>query len=312
MKLVLCVLATAACSGPTTPDADAFVSPTALPARLSGTGLYRNVATKEIASDHVEFMPAHELWSDAATKRRWVHLPAGAQIDSRDLDHWLFPVGTKWFKEFVRADRRLETRLIWRVADTGDREVDTLFGAYVWDDVEADAHLRVDGARDVRGTDHDVPDADTCWKCHVGEPGRALGFSAVQLRDVSQLSLSSPPPAGTQLGAPNAALGYLHANCGHCHNPNGGAWASSNVVLRLAADETAATSTAIYQTNVGAPLTHWLGFGYTHRIVAGEPDASAVVYRTAQRASNVQMPPIATEHPDSDGVAVLRAWVQGL
>jgi hypothetical protein len=289
--VVYALFGVAACSDPpaATPDApppDAAL-PTALPMLLSQTG----------GPTGVEFTPANVLWSDGAAKRRWIDLPEGAQIDSTDMDHWLFPVGTKWFKEFSRDGKRLETRVIWRVADTGDRERDTLFGAYVWNDTETEATFAKDGAVDVRGTDHDVPSAEACWKCHIGEPGRALGYSAVQL--------------GPYV-APDPAQGYLHANCGHCHNPNGSAWSNSSMVLRLDVAETAAATTKIVQTTVGVDIQQWLGHGYAKRIVAGDPANSALWFRTTQRTVNLQMPPIATEHVDPAGVELLRTWIQSL
>ena len=316
MRRVIVVLALAACSEPPGVSVDAPAPdaplPTVLPARLSETGLYADLAGYVVADGTREFMPANVLWSDAATKRRWIQLPAGAQIETADMDHWLFPVGTKWFKEFSRDGKRLETRLIWRVADTGDRERDTLLGSYVWNDAETEATFAKDGAVDVRGTDHDVPSADACWRCHIGEPGRALGFSALQLGDVSQLPLSHPPPAGTTFAAPDPAQGYLHANCGHCHNPNGGAWVNSSLVLRLDVAESTAATTKIVQTTVGVDLQQWLGHGYTKRIVAGDPASSALWFRTTQRTVNVQMPPIATEHVDPAGVELLRTWILSL
>lgn len=297
---------------PDAPDIDAGPLATALPLHLSETGLYSDFAGRIVADGTREFAPANVLWSDAAVKKRWIQLPDGAQIDSSDMDHWLFPVGTKWFKEFSLGGKRLETRMIWRVADTGDKERDTLFGAYVWDDTESEATFAKDGAMNVRGTDHDAPSADMCWRCHVGEAGRALGFSALQLGDVSQLPLSHPPPAGTVYAAPNAAEGYLHANCGHCHNPAGGAWTNSNMILRLDVAEHDPMTTKLAQSTIGVDVQQWLGHGYTKRIVAGDPMNSAVFARMSQRGMNLQMPPIATEFVDPDGVELLRTWITAL
>jgi hypothetical protein len=305
------LLVLAACSGGKhAPDAaiDAAPLPAELPAMLSQTGLYEDIATKEIATGLTEFTPANILWSDAAVKHRWIYLPA--KIDSSDMNHWVFPVGTKVFKEFALDGKRLETRLIWRVNDTGNREVDYLVGAYLWNDDESDATFVKDGAEDVRGTDHDVPAADTCWRCHVGEAGHILGYSAEQLGDVSGVPLTVQ--SGATYQAPNAALGYLHANCGHCHNPNGSAWVDSHMILRLDVDEHDAATTQIYTTTVGVPLEQWINRGYTTRIIAGDPDNSAVYVRMASRAMSVQMPPLATEHTDPNGLDLLRTWITSL
>jgi len=284
--------------------------PTTLPAKLSETPLYKDIATKTLANGTIEFTPANVLWSDAAEKHRWIQLPPGTQIDSSNMDHWVFPVGTVFFKEFDLDGKRLETRIVWHVADTGNRETDYLLGAYVWDDTETDATFEKDGAQDIRGTDHDAPAADTCWRCHVGEAGHVLGFSALQLGDTSAWPLTVQP--GVTFAAPNAALGYLHANCGHCHNPDGSAWVDSHMVLRLDTSEHDATTTQIYQTTVGVPLEQWIGRGYTTRIIAGDPDNSAVFVRMASRAMNVQMPPLATEYVDPTGMDLLRTWILSL
>ena len=41
------------------------------------------------------FLPRWQLWSDEAVKRRWIWLPPGSTIDTTNMDHWKFPVGTK-------------------------------------------------------------------------------------------------------------------------------------------------------------------------------------------------------------------------
>jgi hypothetical protein len=309
---VFALLALAACSDPPTVPPDAEVLPSVMPDRLSETGLYTNVAAKTLSPRLVEFTPANVLWSDGAEKHRWYQLPPGAVIDSTDMNHWRLPIGTKLFKEFASGGKRLETRLIWRVSDTGNREADTLVGSFVWNDTETEATLAKDGAQNIRGTLHDAPAQDTCWRCHLGEPGHALGVSALQLGDVSGVPLSAPPPAGTTFAAPNPALGYLHANCGHCHNPSGGAWADSHMIMRLDVEERDAMANQIVQTTVGAELTQWIDRGYTYRIVAGDPDQSAAFYRMTQRTMQVQMPPLATERTDDTGIELIRTWIQSL
>src|SRR4051812_28523541 len=140
--LVAVLASAAACSDPPVPaDAPAPDAPlpTALPAHLSEAGLYSDFDGRVLADGTRPFAPNNVLWSDGAIKTRWIQLPDGKQIDSSDMDHWKFPVGTKFFKEFALDGKRLETRLIWRVADTGNRERDTLFGAYVWNDDETEA-----------------------------------------------------------------------------------------------------------------------------------------------------------------------------
>jgi mono/diheme cytochrome c family protein len=48
------------------------------------------------------------------------------------------------------------------------------------------------------------------------------------------------------------------------------------------------------------------------RVAPGLPDASAIVARMSTRGTDDQMPPLATEFVDPDGVAAVRAWVASL
>src|SRR6187397_728352 len=69
-----------------------------LPATLGGTGLYLP-GTLEVDPRNLPFVPQYPLWSDGATKRRWIRLPEGESIDASDPDAWQFPPGTRLWKE---------------------------------------------------------------------------------------------------------------------------------------------------------------------------------------------------------------------
>src|SRR5262249_43826970 len=86
------------------------------PNSLRCAGLYGDWASKTLAAGVRSFAPAYVLWSDGAVKTRWVRLPPGAKIDVTDPDEWVFPVDTKFFKEFAVGGRRVETRMFWKVA----------------------------------------------------------------------------------------------------------------------------------------------------------------------------------------------------
>jgi hypothetical protein len=311
-------------------DASVELPPPPLPyarptyVHLAETGLFADVAAKTIAPDAVAFEPTYKLWSDAATKRRWVRLPPGTQIDTSDMDHWVFPVGTKLWKEFSLGGVLLETRLVERYG-TGPN--DYWFGAFVWTADGSDATFAIDGAQNVNGTPHDAPAQKDCGDCHRGDVGRVMGLSAVQmsradnppaLRELAAMGWLSAPPKDP-LGFPvpgdattSAALGYLHANCGHCHNENGTAWSDTTMVLRLTvADRDAATSSVVASI-VDQPLQYWRGGAIVLRVDPGAPAMSALVARMSARGSKDQMPPLATEMIDPDGIAAVSAWISGL
>ena len=147
---------------------------------LSALGLYGDIGTKELAPDLIAFEPTYALWADGAEKLRWLRLPEGKTIDTSDMDHWVFPVGTYAFKEFTRGGKRMETRVIAR---TGPGPEDYWLGAFAWKDDESDALIVPGGRPNVRGTAHDIPKVSACGTCHKGEGGRILGYSSVQQPD---------------------------------------------------------------------------------------------------------------------------------
>src|SRR5687768_16023323 len=88
------------------------------PDELRCSGLYTSWAGKVVAPDVREFAPGLTLWSDGAVKRRWLRLPPGEVVDASDPNEWVFPVGTRVWKEF-RIEigdelRRVETRMFWK------------------------------------------------------------------------------------------------------------------------------------------------------------------------------------------------------
>lgn len=106
-----------------------------------------------------------------------------------------------------------------------------------------------------------------------------------------------------------AALGYLHANCSHCHNrrrpPRKGARCYDpetpfDLALREA-DVDDMRRSAVYRTVVGS----W--------VVPGDADASPLYRRF--RGSDFfapRMPALGTTAVDGDGAALLRRWIEGL
>lgn len=247
----------------------------ALPERLRDTGLD--------APGVRAFEPRFALWSDGATKRRWIALPPGTQVDASRPDAWRFPAGTRLWKEFSVDGRPVETRHFVLGAD-GRWE----FASYVWqggDAVRAPARgqvLTLPGGRR-----YDVPSTGDCVACHAGARSVVLGFAALPLGPavpaLLREGLLKGAPAAWATQAPefaaadpaeHAARGYLHANCGHCHFDGG-----VPVPLRLALD------------------------------VGGRPapvDAAAVLRRAATRNPYQQMPPLGTREIDRQGLALLQ------
>lgn len=294
----------------------------ALPSQLSSTGLFSDVDSETLADGVMPYAPEFELWSDGAVKRRWLWLPPGTQIDTSSLDDWRFPRGTKVWKEFVRDGVRVETRLIQKIGDGHGRE-DWANMAYLWKHDRSDAYAVVEGVIDANGTSHNVPAAVECQGCHGGRKSWLLGVSAIQLAraappgmiDLEELELrgllSDPPAAPITVPGDDterAALGYLHANCGNCHNSNRPPQdekrcldpeASLDVWLQTGALDSPGT------TNTYRTMGPWVS--------AGDPESSDLIARVKSRRFGFRwqgMPILGSEKVDHAGVALLEKWIR--
>lgn len=312
------------------------------PATLAETGLYADFDARIIANGILSFEPQYPLWSDGAEKSRWVLIPPGAVIDASDPDSWHFPAGTKFWKEF-RFGRRVETRYIEYVGGT-----DWIFAAYVWKEDGSEATLApqrgIRGVAEIAdGVRHDIPGYYDCLSCHEGQPNRILGFSALQLspdRDplapharrpsVQDVDLSDLVRRGLIIGLPHnlldlpprieavsprarAALGYLHANCGTCHNLRGplaslGFSLEAPISVKDGCARSGAGTTAVGRASLFHPAT--LTTPDPERIAPGQPTASVLIARMSSREPSTQMPPLGTHLVDRDGLAIVNAWIR--
>lgn len=318
----------------------------ALPIRLSETGLYGpgvqgpGFTVQGPGSGVRAFSPQYPLWSDGAAKRRWVYLPAGTTIDVSDPDRWVFPDGTKFWKEFAINGRKVETRMLWK------RNGDWTFATYAWNEAQTDATLVDDSglttAAEV-GPDkrHRIPATTECQACHVSGRTEVLGFSALQLspdRDLTALHaeplspsmvtlrtlldealisparpewISTPPRIAAADARTRTVLGYLSTNCGSCHNA-----ASDIATLAFDLKALSAATTpcpASLSTTLDVP-GRWeipsAPAGTSRRITPGAPDLSAIIKRMRSRRPSTQMPPLGTEVVDHAAVGLLTQWIE--
>jgi hypothetical protein len=347
VRATLLVFGLAACGGggSVSPDAsdppldapdDVDAPPDANPlATLAGTGLCLDPACATFSPDVIEYRPRFELWSDTATKRRWIQLPGGAAIDTANMDRWVFPVGTRLWKEFTRDGVRVETRFITKLLEDDDAPGAWFYITYQWNEAQDDTVAVTNGVTDANGTGHDIPSREQCRECHESlRPSRVLGFAALQLDFASELLdledasaqglLTAPPTTGTPntrfpipgTAVDRAALGYLHANCGHCHNPTSPTIDHSPMDLSLETTKLASLQdTPVYLTAVDKTAEVPFfdnGIEYTMIVISGQPDTSGLVVRMNTMNATRRMPKVGSELTDPDGQAVLRAWIDSL
>lgn len=279
---------------------------TDLPVRLSATGV-------DASESRLAFVPQYPLWSDGATKRRWVTLPDDASIDATRPDHWDFPDGTKFWKEFSVGGRKVETRMLWK------RNGEWTFASYVWNEAQTEATLAppegmTTSVEVAPGRRHQIPSVDDCRACHVSDRVEVLGFTALQLSDdrdpnaihgepvrPGMVTLSQLLSTGRLANAPStwattpprieaadpetrSVLGYLSTNCGSCHNRDGSI-PSVNLSLK------SYTADATHARHASFPLPLMLS-------------------RMASRRPSSQMPPLGTQVVDAEALARLKRWTE--
>jgi hypothetical protein len=305
------------------------------PPSLRETGLYSDAERMMVDPAHLAFAPQYPLWTDGAVKRRWISLPPGTSIDGSDPDAWEFPVGTRLWKEFAFDGRRVETRFIER------RPEGWLFAAYEWSADGREAVLAPERGRRGAfafegGRAHTIPGVSDCRVCHEAGPAPVIGFSLLQLAPDRDPAAPHAEPAGVDLddlveagllvGLPEtarspriaaasaverAALGYLHGNCGHCHNADG---PLGKLGLRLRHENGAEVEPAV-ATAVGQPVAKPAPGQPAEavlRIAPGHPDRSGIVVRMASRYAALQMPPLGTELADEEALELVRQWIAGM
>ncbi len=326
-----------------------------MPTLLSQTGLYTDVNAQTLAPGVYAFEPQYPLWSDSATKKRWVYMPPGGKIttdaSARGMEYWEYPAGFKLWKEFSRDGKRIETRLLLKKSGG---LTDWYMVAFKWNEDGSDAVAVPSGEMNAMGTQHDIPDEKACTGCHSKMNDNVLGFSALQLSHSIPGSMTlaqadqlgwftkSPPAGGFTLPGTEVdkkALGYMHSNCGMCHNTFSAVWntkASLDLWTRLDQISSVQTTRAYLSTVCAA----WPGAGgkaspitscpegqatgapmdvtdisKPKRVVPKDPANSAIHDLMNLRVAgedSIQMPPLGTEMVDAAGLADVDAWIDSL
>jgi hypothetical protein len=302
----------------------AIAQPAPLPRLLSETGY--------AAPTTLEYSPQYPLWSDGATKRRFVSIPQGETIDASNPDAWRFPAGTRFWKEFSFGER-VETRYLEKLPDGSAR-----FAAYVWDRALGDAVLAPEagqpGAHALGpGVTHDVPSRSDCRACHEGRTSLVLGFNALQLspdrdrlaphagppsagavdlrglvergwlRGLPPALLTTPPRIVARSPTSRAAQGYLFGNCSGCHNHEG-------PLRSLGLDFDQSVKLVSPPSSVGQPSRFVIpGARDSQRIAPGRPRESSVWFRMSVRNPSQQMPPLGSKLVDRAGLDLIARFI---
>ena len=300
-------------------------APSSLPTLLSQTGCLE--APGSVAPHLVPYDVNAPLWSDGASKRRWMALPAGGKISVAGDGDFDLPPGTTLVKEFSVGTTRVETRLFVRHADGVWAGY-----TYAWNAQQTDATLigltSAPTDNTVAGAVWSHPTRYQCMACHTKEAGYSLGLELAQLNRAfaypdgtrNQLAhfqqaglfaapLPAAPAALTALPVPDGpgpvgprARAYLHANCAGCHRP----------MVRFPDGIDLRYTVPLGQTKTCGVEAVYGGFeGASTRLAPGNPRGS-VVPRFMRSTDEFRMPLVGTTKVDEAGADLIESWIDGL
>jgi uncharacterized repeat protein (TIGR03806 family) len=284
------------------------------------------------------------LFSDYASKYRFVWMPPGTAAHYRDDGVFEFPVGTVLIKSFAFPadgsgkgnERLIETRLLVH-AKKGWVGL-----PYVWNESQSEAMLDLApdpvavGYTDASGKKRDftyfIPNANECKQCHensrvmlpIGPKARNLNKDYAY-EDGASNQLVRWTKAGYLEGAPvpraaprtarwdvpqsgsvaERARAYLDNNCAHCHQPGGSA-GYTGFDLRLTTASFSALGVCRSPNSAGRVGT------LVYDLVPGKPEESIVVARMESTRPKEMMPQIGRSVVHKEGLALVREWIRSL
>jgi len=283
------------------------------------------------------------LFSDYASKYRFVWMPVGTAADYRNDGVFEFPVGAIFAKSFAfpvdgkpGQERLIETRLLVRTYNAW------IPLPYVWNAEQTEATLQIapdpvsvhfrDPAGHTTDLTYQIPNTNECHECHdnnkvlqpIGPKARNLNKS-YPYADGSENQIERWQRVGYLRGLvpaetrPKAAIwnepasgsleararAYLDSNCAHCHQPGGQA-GYTGVDFRPGQNALPALGACKRPNSAGD--TGRLRYD----VVPGAPNESVLIYRLESTAPKISMPQIGRAVVHEEGVKLLREWIASL
>jgi uncharacterized repeat protein (TIGR03806 family) len=315
------------------------------PQLLSETGAFSDLAQLTAAPGLLPYDLQAPLWSDGASKQRWISLPELGSVRTAQDAPWKVPEGTVLVKQFEMSlderqpdqHRRLETRLL--VAAPGG----SFYGVtYRWNAAQTDAELVLEGDTEtlsIVGADgverqqpYYYPGPLDCITCHTSTAGYVLGLRTRQLNH--EIDYGHGYPAINQLVA-WSSLGFLDRTFSE---------EDAEAAPRLVnvADETASlearvrsywdSNCSMCHAGTAGSVEGWDARSFTPLedlgldqppqmlgpnmpavlIEPGDPEGSYIYVRSATVERARRMPPIGRNRIDPTYIDVLARWIDSL
>jgi uncharacterized repeat protein (TIGR03806 family) len=313
-----------------------------IPLKLSLTGLFSDTAKLIPNAGLIAYDVNAPLWSDSATKQRWIGIPDNTKVEVQKDGTLLLPVGSVIVKQFyLDTGATTPTRVELRVLI---HEKHGWAGyTYRWNAAQTDADLVYDGAQQTfkvkdssvsggfRNQTWNYPASSDCMACHTdagdwalsiryNQLNREFQYSKVQdnqLRAWNNIGLFNPPlaeskihelpahedPYGTTGTLEHRARAYLDVNCATCHVPAGPA--PGTLDMR---SQTKLLGMNLFDV---VPSEGTLSLTNAHRILSGKKESS-VLWERLRRTDGYRMPKIGSTVVDKEGVLLIGNWIDSL
>lgn len=285
------------------------------------------------------------LWSDGATKQRWLSLPKG-QAHFEAWAPWRFPEGTVFVKHFAMAlderkpdtTRPLETRFL-----VAARDKDYYGITYRWNAEGTDAEVvlqRQEEELEITGRDGQVrkqryvyPGPFDCLTCHNEEAGSVLGVRTEQLNHpvtgVRSWFADNPLVDWSKRGVIDFALtdataakapklASLDDESSSVEDRLRSYWAANCGMCHGAGPHIRANWDARWSTPldkqgiIDGELENGERVEGERVIVPGDVEHSAMYSRSTSEETALRMPPIGRRRVDEKYTRLLEQWIKSL
>ena len=129
-----------------------------------------------------------------------------------------------------------------------------------------------------------------------------------RLHNLPRHYVDQPPRVAATSPIERAALGYLHGNCGHCHN-DAGALTGLELVLAQQADAAAQSSERTMLSLLGHSSRFRPQGADSAQRIAREGDTHVLTLRMKTNNPLARMPPLGVQQFDAEGVALVERWI---
>lgn len=323
------------------------ISTPKFPTKLSETGLFASVKKHQPNPALIPYSVNSPLWSDGASKERFIALPGTNQIEFTHNRAWGFPEGAVLVKTFSldlkegspASRRRIETRLFTK------QQNEWAGYTYQWNEAQTEATLVAAAGLDQRFTIRDAkapggvrqqtwhfPSRTECMVCHSRAVGFVLGLTEGQMNKTHDYGKVADNQirvlehlgvlrmnwteyergsSARKLADPYDAKADLNARARSYLQANCAhchVEAGGGNSLMDLEFQTKPAQMKIFDVR---PQHHTFDIADAKLVAPGHPERSVLLHRIAHLEAG-HMPPLATSMVDREAVEFMREWIRQL